>query len=121
MKLLRGVYEGPQSYGILRVAASIGGVHTLLRALPGEAYFRPLYGARERTGAMAPVTLSPMREGPDHSMAPGNLTRDLSSVVRRHPKAEIVILARSEAALLSGEDIPTTLPQVEGTVNPPNW
>jgi light-independent protochlorophyllide reductase subunit B len=119
VKLLRGVYEGPQSYGILRVAASIGGVHTLLRALPGEAYFRPLYGARERTGAMAPVTLSPMREGPDHSMAPGNLTRDLSSVVRRHPKAEIVILARSEAALLSGEDIPTTLPQVEGTVIPP--
>ena len=119
MKLLRGVYEGPQSYGILRVAASIGGVHTLLRALPGEAYFRPLYGARERTGAIAPVTLSPMREGPDHSMAPGNLTRDLSSVVRRHPKAEIVILARSEAALLSGEDIPTTLPQVEGAGIPP--
>jgi light-independent protochlorophyllide reductase subunit B len=119
VKLLRGVYEGPQSYGILRVAASIGGVHTLLRALPGEAYFRPLYGARERTGAMAPVTLSPMREGPDHSMASGNLTRDLSSVIRRHPKAEIVILARSEAALLSGEDIPTTLPQVEGTGIPP--
>jgi light-independent protochlorophyllide reductase subunit B len=119
VKLLRGVYEGPQSYGILRVAASIGGVHTLLRALPGEAYFRPLYGARERTGAIAPVTLSPMREGPDHSMAPGNLTRDLSSVVRRHPKAEIVILARSEAALLSGEDIPTTLPQVEGAGIPP--
>jgi light-independent protochlorophyllide reductase subunit B len=119
VKLLRGVYEGPQSYGILRVAASIGGVHTLLRALPGEAYFRPLYGARERTGAMAPVTLSPMREGPDHSMAPGNLTRDLSSVVRRHPKAEIVILARSEAALLSGEAIPSTLPQVEGTGIPP--
>ncbi|MDQ2671445.1 MAG: hypothetical protein M3Y38_01320 [Actinomycetota bacterium] len=119
MKLLRGVYEGPQSYGIVRVAASIGGVHTLLRALPGEAYFRTLYGARERTGAMAPVTLSPMREGPDHSMAPGNLTRDLSSVVRRHPKAEIVILARSEAALLSGEAIPTTLPQVEGTGIPP--
>ena len=58
MKLLRGVYEGPQSYGILRVATSIGGVHTLLRALPGEAYFRTLYVARERTGAMAPVTLS---------------------------------------------------------------
>jgi light-independent protochlorophyllide reductase subunit B len=119
VKLLRGVYEGPQSYGILRVAASIGGVHTLLRALPGDAYFSPLYGARERTGAMAPVTLSPLREGPDDSMAPGNLTRDLSSVVRRHPKAEIVILARSEASLLSGEAIPTTLPQVEGTGRPP--
>jgi light-independent protochlorophyllide reductase subunit B len=115
VKLLRGVYEGPQSYGILRVAASIRGVHTLLRALPGETYFRTLYGARERTGEMVPVTLSPLREEPDDSMAPGNLTRDLSSVIRRHPKAEIVILARSEASLLSEESIPTTLPEVEGT------
>jgi light-independent protochlorophyllide reductase subunit B len=116
VKLLRGVYEGPQSYGILRVAASIGGVHTLLRALPGEAYFRTLYGARERTGAMAPVTLSPLREGPGDSMAPGNLALDLSGVVRRHPKAEIVILARSESSLLSEEAIPVTnLPRVEGT------
>jgi light-independent protochlorophyllide reductase subunit B len=116
VKLLRGVYEGPQSYGILRVAASIGGVHTLLRALPGEAYFRTLYGARERTGAMAPVTLSPLREGPGDSMAPGNLARDLSGVVRRHPKAKIVILARSEASLLSEKVFPITdLPEVEGT------
>ncbi|MGI9123050.1 MAG: nitrogenase component 1 [Rubrobacter sp.] len=120
MKLLRGVYEGPQSYGILRVAASIRGVHTLLRALPGETYFRTLYGAHERTGEMAPVTLSPLREGHDSSMAPGNLARDLSSVVRRHPKTEIVILVRSEASLLSGETIPiTTLPEVEGTGRPP--
>ena len=119
MKLLRGVYEGPQSYGILRVAASIGGVHTLLRALPGEAYFRALYGTRERTGAMAPITLSPLREGPGDSMEPGNLARDLSGVVRRHPKAEIVILARSEASLLSEEAI-TNLPGVEGTGRPPH-
>ena len=121
MKLLRGVYEGPQSYGILRVAASIRGVHTLLRTLPGEAYFRPLYGARERTGEMAPVTLSPLREGPDDSMAPaGNLDRDLSGVLRRHPRTEIVVLARSEASLLSGETIPIiTLPEVEGTGRTP--
>jgi light-independent protochlorophyllide reductase subunit B len=119
VKLLRGVYEGPQSYGILRVAASIGGVHTLLRALPGEAYFRALYGTRERTGAMAPVTLSPLREGPGDSMEPGNLARDFSGVVRRHPKAEIVILARSEASLLSEEAI-TNLPGLEGTGRPPH-
>ena len=119
MKLLRGVYEGPQSYGILRVAASIRGVHALLRALPGEAYFRTLYGTRERTGEMAPVTLSPLREGADDSMAPGNLARDLSGVVRRHPKTEIVILARSEASLLSRETIPTTLPEIEGTGRTP--
>jgi light-independent protochlorophyllide reductase subunit B len=119
VKLLRGVYEGPQSYGILRVAASIRGVHTLLRALPGETYFRTLYGARERTGEMAQVTLSPQHDGPDHSMAPGNLIRDLSGVVRRHPRAEIFVLARSEASLLSGETIPTTFPEAEVTGRPP--
>jgi light-independent protochlorophyllide reductase subunit B len=116
VKLLHGVYEGPQNYGILRVATSIKGVHTLLRALPGEAYFRTLYGARERTGEKSPVTLSPLHEGPEDSMAPGHLVRDLSGVVRRHPKTEVVILVRSEASLLSGESIPTSpLPEVEGT------
>ena len=120
MKLLRGVYEGPESYGILRVAASIRGVHAVLRALPGETYFPTLYGARERTGEMAPVTLSPLRARPEDSMAPGNLARDLSSVVRRHPKTETVILARSEAALLSEETIPaTSLPEIEGTGRTP--
>jgi light-independent protochlorophyllide reductase subunit B len=49
-------------------------------------------------------------------MAPGHLVRDLSGVVRRHPKTEVVILVRSEASLLSGESIPTSpLPEVEGT------
>lgn len=108
MRLLRGVYEGPQSYGILRTAASISGVHALLRALPGEAYFPTLYMGRERTGKMAPVTLSPMRGKPEDSTAPGNLDRDLSGVVRRHPKTETVVLVRSEASLLREENIPLT-------------
>ena len=106
MRLVRGVYEGSQSYGILRTATSIRGVHTLLRTLPGEAYFPVLYGTRERTGELAPVTLSPLRERPEDSMAPGNLARDLSGVIRRHPRAETIVLARSEASLLSEEEIP---------------
>jgi light-independent protochlorophyllide reductase subunit B len=80
-------------------------VHALFRALPGEAYFPVLYGIRERTGEMAPVTLSPLREEPEDSMAPGNLARDLFRVARRHPKTETIVLARSEASLLSGETI----------------
>jgi light-independent protochlorophyllide reductase subunit B len=106
VRLVRGVYEGPQSYGILRTATSIRGVHTLFRALPGEAYFPTLYGTRERTGELAPVTLSPLREQPGDSMAPGkNISRDLSGVLRRHPRAEIIVLVRSEASLLSGEEV----------------
>jgi light-independent protochlorophyllide reductase subunit B len=115
VRLLRGVYEGPGSHGILRVAASMRGVHAVLRALPGEGYFAALYGARERRGEAPPVTLSPLWERPEDSWAPGDLARDLSVVVRRHPETETVILARSEAALLSGEGLPeTSLPDESG-------
>jgi light-independent protochlorophyllide reductase subunit B len=118
VRLVRGVYEGPQSYGILRTAASIRGVHTVFRALPGETYFPTLYGTRERTGELAPVTLSPLREQPGDSMAPGNVSRDLSGVLRRHPRAEIVVIARSEASLLSGEEVQVpSLPET-GARNP---
>jgi light-independent protochlorophyllide reductase subunit B len=105
VRLVRGVYEGPQSYGILRTATSIRGVHTVFRALPGEAYFPTLYGIRERTGELAPVTLSPLREQPGDSMAPGNISRDLAGVLRRHPGVEIIVLVRSEASLLSEEEV----------------
>lgn len=115
MRLLGGVYEGPGSHGILRVAASMTGVHAVLRALPNEGYFHALYGAWVRDGEAPPVTLSPMWDRsmlPEGSMAPGHLGRDLSGAVRRHPETEAVILARSETALLSGEEIPATaLPQ----------
>jgi light-independent protochlorophyllide reductase subunit B len=120
VRLLRGVYEGPGSHGILRVAASMRGVPAVLRALPGEGYFPALYGAAERTGETAPVTLSPVWEKPEDSWAPGDLTRDLSGVVRRHAGTEAVIFARSEAALLSGEEVPeTSLPKTGGTRQPP--
>ena len=115
MRLLRGVYEGPGSHGTLRVAASMRGVHAVLRALPSEGYFPALYGARERIGEAAPVTLSPLRENPEGSWASGDLTRDLSNAVRRHPETEAVILVRSEAALLWGEPVQTaSLPESGG-------
>jgi light-independent protochlorophyllide reductase subunit B len=96
------------------------GVHAVLRALPGEGYFPALYGARERTGEAAPVTLSPVWEKPEDSWAPGDLARDLSSAVRRHAGTEAVIFARSEAALLSGEEVPEiSLPEAGETEQPP--
>jgi light-independent protochlorophyllide reductase subunit B len=115
LRLLDGVYEGPGSHGVLRVAASMANVHAVLRAFPGEGYFPTLFGARERNGRATPVTLSPVWEGasrPEGPPAPGHLSRDLSGVVRRHPETEAVILARSETALLSGEPLPlTSLPE----------
>ncbi|MDQ3924097.1 MAG: hypothetical protein M3309_09255 [Actinomycetota bacterium] len=100
MKILRGVYEGPGSHGILRVAASMREVHAVFRAYPGEGYFPTLHGAWQRSGEPAPVTLSPVRD------RPAELARELSSVARRRPEAQALIFARSEAALLSGEETP---------------
>jgi len=118
VRLLNGVYEGPGSHGILRLATGISGVHAVLRAAPGEAYLPALYGSRERDGLTVPVTLSPLQEGRRESYAPGDLLQDLAGVVRRHPGVEAVILARSEAALLSGEEIPTTSPPQPGDREP---
>ena len=100
MKILRGVYEGPGSHGILRVAASMREVHAVFRAYPGEGYFPALHGAWSRSGEPAPVTLIPVRD------RPAELARELSSVARRRPEAQALIFARSEAALLSGEGTP---------------
>jgi hypothetical protein len=110
VRLLKDVYEGPGSHGILRLAAGIGGLHAVLRAAPGEAYMPALYGSRERDGVAVPVTLSPLQEGRRESYAPGDLSQDLAGVVRRHPGVEAVILARSEAALLTGEAYPDRPP-----------
>ena len=118
MRLLGGVYEGPGSHGILRLAAGIGGVHAVLRAAPGESYLPALYGSRERDGLAVPVTLSPLQDGRREAYAPGDLPQDLAGVARRHPSAEVVILARSEAALLSGEAIPASSPQQPGSREP---
>ena len=59
MRLLKDVYEGPGSHGILRLAAGIGNLHAVLRAAPGEGYMPALYGSRERDG----VAGSPTRRG----------------------------------------------------------
>jgi light-independent protochlorophyllide reductase subunit B len=118
VRLLGEVYEGPGSHGILRLAAGIGGIHAVLRAAPGEAYFPALYGARERDGLAVPVTLSPLQEGRREAYAPGDLSQDLAGVARRHPGTEAVILARSEAALLAGEGVPETSPYAPGGRDP---
>lgn len=102
MRILRGVYEGPGSHGILRVAASMKGVHAVLRAYPGEWNFPALHGAWTRTGEPAPVTLSPVREQSGGAWAPG----DLAGIARRRPEAGALIFTRSDTALLAGEGTP---------------
>ena len=111
MKILRSTYEGPGSHGILRTAAGITGVHSVLRALPGEGYFQAIFGASERGSEPAAVTVSPLMEMPEGSLSPGDLERDLTRAAKSNPETETVMLVRSETSLLTGEDIPSpTLP-----------
>ena len=114
MRLARGVYEGPGSHGILRIAASIKGVHTVLRALPGENYFPALLASRTASAVSdpAPVSLSPIWARPPVSRTPGDLERDLANAMGREG-VEAVMLARTEAALLSGEQIPAVEPPAD--------
>ena len=94
MKLLRGVYEGPATHGILRLAASLNGVHAVLRTTPEENSFPALYAAWARTGAVPPVTWSTHEE----PISPAAL----AGIARRHPEAGAIMLAESEAVTLSG-------------------
>jgi light-independent protochlorophyllide reductase subunit B len=115
LRILHGVYEGPGSHGILRVAASMRGVQAVLRAYPSEWGFPALHGAWTRSSEPSPISLSPMRDG-----SPGDLARDLQGVAWRHPEARAIIFARSETALLSHEGAPLlALPENPGTGRTP--
>ncbi|WP_162924390.1 nitrogenase component 1 [Rubrobacter indicoceani] len=111
MRVLRGLYEGPGSHGVLRVASSMEKVHAVLRAMPGEGYFPALQQRIEQAGKPSSVTLSPVWKRPEDTNSPGDPGRDLASVVRNHPEAEAVVLTRSEATLLLGEPPPEPGPQ----------
>lgn len=111
MRSVRGVYEGPGSHGSLRVAASMRRLRTVLRAYPEESYFPALHGAHARAGDLPPISLSPIREKSEELHVPGNLAHDLEGIVHHYPHTDAVFLARSEAALLAGEQPPdVTLP-----------
>lgn len=114
MRILRGLYEGPGSHGVLRIAASMEKVHAVFRAMPGEGYFPSLKQRVERDGKPSSVTLSPVWKRPEDTSSPGDPGRDIASVVRKHAEAEAVVLTRSEAALLLGE----TVPELDLQTNP---
>lgn len=106
MRLLRGVYEGPASHGILRIAAGMRGIRAVLRAHQDEGYFPALFRGSE----MPPVSVRSILPDGEGSRSPGNLGRDLKQLVNRHQDTDTIILAHSESALLSGEEVPEIEP-----------
>lgn len=111
MRILRNVYEGPGSHGVLRTVSGIKGVHTVLRAQSSEGHFQATFGSSYGSGEPANVTVSPLMETPNGSLSPGDLARDLTRAAMSHPETETVMLVRSETSLLSGENTPSpTLP-----------
>ena len=82
----------------------------MLRALPSETYFQTVFTNLDRGGEAPPVTLSPLVEDREGAFAPGDFGRDLSQVVSRYPDTESVVLVRSDAALLIGDELPDSVP-----------
>lgn len=112
MRLRINLYEGPGSHGALRAASGMKGVRSLLRALPSETYFEAFFTSLERSGKAPPVTLSPLTEDRKGRYTPGDLVRDLTRAVTRHPDTETVVHVRSDAALLADGKLPEiTLPK----------
>ena len=107
MRLLRGVYEGPASHGILRVAASMSSVHTVLRTTPEEGSFPALYAAGARNGEPPPMTWITAREPESPAF--------FSGVARRHPEAGTLLYVESEAVMLreDSSETPKALPDTE--------
>lgn len=110
MKLRRSLYEGPGSHGALRAASGTRGLRSVLRALPNESYFQTVFTNLDREGEMPPVTLSPLVEDREGAYTPGDLGRDISQVVTRYPDTETVVVVRSDAALLAGDELPDSPP-----------
>ncbi len=110
MKLRRNLYEGPGSHGALRAASGTRRLRSVLRALPSETYFQAFFTMLDRGGDMPPVTLSPFVEDREGSHEPGDLDRDVSQVVTRYPNTETMVIVRSDAALLAGDELPDSSP-----------
>lgn len=110
MKVRRNLYEGPGSHGALRATAGTRRLRAVLRALPSETYFQTIFTSLVQSGEMPPVTLSPLLDNREGTYTPGDLNRDLARLVARYPDTETVALIRSDAALLSGEELPDLTP-----------
>lgn len=110
MRLRHNLYEGPGSHGALRAASGTRRLRSVLRALPSETYFQTVFTNLSREGAIPPVTLSPLVDDREGAFAPGDLGRDLSKLVARYPDTETVVLVRSDAALLAGDEVPDLTP-----------
>lgn len=110
MKLRHDLYEGPGSHGALRAASGTRRLRSVLRALPSETYFQTVFTNSSRDGAIPPVTLSPLVDDREGAFAPGDLGQDLSKLVARYPDTETVVLVRSDAALLAGDELPDLTP-----------
>ncbi len=110
MKVRRNLYEGPGSHGALRAASGTRRLRAVLRSLPSETYFQTIFTHRNRGGGLPPVTFSPLTEDREGTNTPGDLGRDISRVVARYPDTETVVVVRSDAALLAGDELPDSSP-----------
>jgi light-independent protochlorophyllide reductase subunit B len=96
MKLALWSYQAPAHVGACKAAASIGGIHAVLRAPKGDGYGTIMLAMFERLGVAPPLSISGLSEF-TLAGAPANLPDHLVEMDRRE-NPEMFFITRSATA-----------------------
>jgi light-independent protochlorophyllide reductase subunit B len=103
MKLAIWAYQAPAHVGVCKCAASIDGVHALLRAPKGDGYGTIMLAMFERLGITPPLSVSGLSEF-TLAGAPANIPQLLTEIDRRaHPR--MIVVTRSATAAVLQEPL----------------
>jgi light-independent protochlorophyllide reductase subunit B len=103
VKLAIWAYQAPAHVGVCKVAASIDGVHAVLRAPKGDGYSTIMLAMFERLGITPPLSISGLSEF-TLAGAPADLPVLLREIDRRtHPK--MIVVTRSATASVLQEPL----------------
>jgi len=103
VKLAIWAYQAPARVGVCKCAASIDGVHAVLRAPKGDGYSTVMLAMFERLGITPPLSISGLSEF-TLAGAPADLPRLLQAIDQRtHPK--MLVITRSATAAVLQEPL----------------
>jgi light-independent protochlorophyllide reductase subunit B len=116
MKLAIWAYQAPAHVGVCKCAASIDGVHAVLRAPKGDGYSTIMLAMFERLGITPPLSVSGLSEF-TLAGAPADLPRLLHEIDQR-AKPKMIVVTRSATAAVLQEPLDGEIAMMPaGTVN----
>jgi light-independent protochlorophyllide reductase subunit B len=103
VKLAIWAYQAPAHVGVCKCAASIDGVHAVLRAPKGDGYSTIMLAMFERLGITPPLSISGLSEF-TLAGAPADLPRLLHEIDQR-AKPKMIVVTRSATASVLQEPL----------------